>query len=213
METDKDNPSADFRNVENLDSDSYSYQCTFLYDNLISLSYEWRWTPKIRKRCLKQIENLEGYTWITGKILEEYVWWNIRDKFEENGFTWRRKKGSKLKTYYIKKNYQTKRIKKNGGIDLFVSVIDEFGSKYYCKIECSNWRKRRISPSLFKRKISSKHKRYSGSNLAVKCSIIPYHNLNEIADKCDKSDIVIIPIEDQFTEMDLILEELEITKR
>lgn len=188
------------------------YNSTFIFDYLISLSYRWSWTPKIRKRCLKKIENLEGWTWITGKILEEYVWWNIRDGFERNGFKWR-EKGEKLKTYYIKKNYQTKRAKKNGGIDLFVSAIDENGYSYYCKIECSNWRRMRISPRLFRRKIASKHMRYSSSGLAVKVSVIPYHNYYQLRNKCDENDIIIIPVEDQFTKMDLILAELEIERR
>lgn len=189
------------------------YNTTFLYDYLISESYEWRWTSKIRRRCLKKIENLEGWTWITGKILEIYVWWNIRDCFERNGYVWRREKCKKQKTYYIKKNYQIKRRKRNGGIDLFVSAIDENGYRYYCKIECSNWRKQRISLKLFKKKISSKHKRYSSSGLAVKCEVIPYHNLEEIREKCENVDIIIIPIEEQFTEVDLILEEFQITKK
>jgi len=188
------------------------YNSTFWYDNLISESYEWKWTPKIRRKCLTAIKDIIEWERITGTILEQYVWWNIRYDFEMEGYTWRRD-NNKLKTYYIKKNYQSKRAKKNGGIDLFVSVIDEYGISYYCKIECSNWKKRSISDTLFNERIYGRHKKYSSSGLAVKCEIIPYHNLEEIRDRCDEKDIIVIPIDKQFLEAELILEELEITKK
>jgi hypothetical protein len=195
------------------DLNSLGYVSTFWYDSLISKSYEWYWTPKIRRKCLKAVENLIEWERITGKILEEYVWWNIRTDFEVEGYTWRGRDNQKLKTYYIKKNYQSKRAKKNGGIDLFISVMDEHGNNYYCKIECSNWRERRISDKLFDERIFGRHRRYSQSGLAVKCEIIPYYNLEEIRDRCDAKDIIVIPMDKQFLETDLVFEELEINKK
>jgi len=186
---------------------SDNYNSTFIYDYIISKSYEWKWTSKIINKCLKKIENLSGYTWITGKILEEYVWWNIRESLEKEGFKWRRGKDL-LKTYYIKRNYQTKRQKKNGGIDLFVSIRDEYNNDYYCKIECSNWNNYKLNIEWLDKKIGYVHKRYSSSNMAIKCEVIPFFHYNRVQDYLDKHNIFPLLTDEQYNELDLLEKQL-----
>ena len=188
---------------------SDNYNSSFIYDYIISKSYEWHWTQKIIDRCLKHVRKYKDYsTYQTGKILEWYVYYNIRESLGEEGFKWRRG-NNKLETYYIRRNYQTKRQKKNGGIDLFISITDNYNHNYYCKIECSNWNNYKVKEEWLEKKIGYVHKRYSKSNVAVRCSVIPLYHIDRMKEFLDRYTIIPIAIEEQIIKLDLLSEKLK----
>ena len=83
-----------------------NYNSTFLFDYLISLSYQWRLTPKIIKECNKVIASNVGYEHITGEILEIFVRYNIQNQLRRLGYKWRDREPKMPKTYYMKIHYQ-----------------------------------------------------------------------------------------------------------
>jgi hypothetical protein len=187
-----------------------NYNSTFLFDYLISESYQWRLTPKIIKECNKVIASSVGYEYITGEILEIYVRYNIQNQLKESSYKWRDRKPKMPKTYYMKRHYQTTRIKNNGGIDIYINILDEYLNNYHIKIEISNWGRYEITKRMFETRIAEKYTKYSKDKCSMRLEVIPYHHLEKIMNWCDDLDIIVIPIDQQLLEQDIIRQQVGI---
>ncbi|UCF12790.1 MAG: hypothetical protein JSW06_00655 [Thermoplasmatales archaeon] len=175
-----------------------NYNPFFVYNNLFSVSQRWRFTQEIIWKCKKWIRRYRKKENILGKIGETYVWYNIKYTLEESGLSWSDK--IQPNSYYMKSQYQTKKNKTNGSIDVYLRLVEEYYNTYSIKIEVSNWKpmiKSGISKEMFNRKIGDKFDKYDSRSNSIRISIIPYYNIRYIQRRCDEKDIFIIPMEKQ----------------
>ncbi len=177
---------------------SGNYNPTFVYDNIISKSYEWKWNPKIQRECCKIIRRYKDYNNLIGFMCEAYVRYNIQNDLRQEGYVWRDRLPRKPKTYFMKTHYQTPIKKNNGGIDIYIRILDEYLNDYHCKIEVSNWGNYSIRRKWYYNQISSKHKRYSRLDNCVRMDAIPYYNIEKLRDWYDEDNIIPLPINEQI---------------
>ena len=107
-----------------------------------------------------------------------------------------------MRSYTITKHYGTKDFSPRGGIDRYISIIDELGDKYNISLEVKNWMSMKyITDETFRDEILDRYKDCSESDYKVLA--ITRHNIPLIEERCVENNIRILPIENHITpEMD-----------
>lgn len=162
---------------------------------------DWGFDFYLLTNMLELMDTYTDRNNLLGKMGEAFVFYNINYQLRSKGLEWTY--DTKPNTYYMIPQYRSNKNGNGGqgGIDIYIRMIDNDGLIHRCMVEVSNWMHMvdGIPDEIYNKKIFDKFKEYDRLCRCHRISAITKNNIKELKERFDRDDISILPIRAHIT--------------